>query len=747
MKISFIGTFPPRECGIGTFTKNLIDSVVAAPGTDGPNKVMVVAIDDNGQRYDYPKKVKHTIRQEEQADYLEAAAVINLSGADICVLQHEFGIFGGQNGIYILPLLYRLKIPLIVTLHTVLKTPSYNERAVMIEICKIAQRVVVMSQTAVDMLMEEYGVPEQKIAQIAHGVPDIQFDQLAAKKEFKLSAKRVLLTFGFIGRNKGIEVVLKALPAVVARYPQLVYIVLGKTHPNVIRHSGEEYRIFLMGLVKKLGIEKHVIFLNEFIDQTELFKYLSASDIYITPYTNEAQITSGTLSYAIGAGSAVISTPYWHAAELLSENRGRLFPFNDVQALSDIFLDLLDNPETMKTLRSNAFNYGREITWPKIGEKYVQLAETIVAQQPDVLVESETILDLLALPPFLLDHIQRLTDDTGIIQHAKYGIPNLKEGYCLDDNARALLMVLMTYKRNKHPLALRLSPTYLSYINYMQNPDGAFRNFLSFNRNFLDEVGSEDSFGRTIWSLGYLLGNAPNDAYYQTGREIFFDAMPNFVKLQSIRSIANTMVGICHYLKSNPMDEGMIEVLRQLANRLMADYALNRTDNWHWYESLLAYDNAFLPLALLHAAEFLNNEKVNQIALESMEFLTEITLKNGYLSIVGNEKWYQKDGESSMFAQQPLDALAMVLMFHQAFRLTGDQAYVKQLYTCFMWFLGENDLRISLYDFETKGCCDGLESYGVNRNQGAESTLAYLISHLSVLEAFEELTQLEAAHL
>jgi len=744
MKISFVGTFPPRECGIGAFTKNLFDSMIAESSSEWPIQGLVIAMDDNEQQYDYPKEVKLTIRQEEQGDYIQAASFINISGTDVCLLQHEFGIFGGRDGIYILPLLHRLKIPLIVTLHTVLKQPSYTQRAVMIEICKIAQCIVVMSHTAIKMLVEEYSVPESKIVQIAHGVPDIQFDQLTAKKEFKFTTRHVLLTFGFIGRNKGIEVVLKALPAVVAQHPQLVYIVLGKTHPNVIRHSGEEYRTFLLGLVKKLGIEKHVIFLNEFIDQTELFKYLSAADIYITPYTNEAQITSGTLSYAIGAGAAVISTPYWHAAELLSEGRGRLFPFHDVEALSTILLDLMDNPDVMKELRSKAYEYGREITWPKIGEKYSQLAKKIVAQQPHVLIESEQVLDLLALPPFLLDHVQRLTDDTGIIQHAKYGIPNLKEGYCLDDNARALLMVLMTYKRNKHPLALKLSPTYLSYINYMQNADGKFRNFLSFNRNFLDEIGSEDSFGRTIWSLGYLLGNAPNNAYYQTGREIFFNALPNFVKLKSIRSIANTMVGICHYLKSDPTDEGMIDVLRQLTNRLLADYALNRTKDWHWFESLLAYDNAFLPLALWHATEFLNHEKISQVALESMNFLSGITLKQGYLSIVGNEKWYNKGGEISMFAQQPLDALAMVLMFHQAFRVSGNQAYLKQLNTCFMWFLGENDLRLSLYDFETKGCCDGLENDGVNRNQGAESTLAYLIAHLSVLEAFEELTKLKS---
>lgn len=744
MKIAFIGTYPPRECGIGTFTQNLFHSTVGADVLVSGSEGFVVAIDDNGLHYDYPKEVKLTIRQEEQTDYLEAANVIDLSGADVCILEHEFGIFGGQNGIYILPLLYRLKIPLIVTLHTVLKTPSYNQKAVMTEICKIAQSVVVMSQTAVDMLSEVYQVPADKIARIAHGVPDIQFDQLLAKKEFKLSSKQVLLTFGFIGRNKGIETVLRALPEVVKKYPQLVYIVLGKTHPNVVRHAGEEYRVFLAGLVKQLGIEKHVVFLNEFIGQAELFKYLSASDIYITPYTSEAQITSGTLSYAIGAGNAVISTPYWHAAELLADGRGRLFNFHDSPALTEILLELLDHPEQMWQLRKNAFDYGREITWPKIGEKYLELAESIVEIGLDIESGNPMILDPLTLPPFLLDHVQRLTDDTGIIQHAKYGIPNLKEGYCLDDNARALLMVLMTYKRNKHPLALKLSPTYLSYINYMQTQDGMFRNFLSFNRNFLDEVGSEDSFGRTIWSLGYLLGNAPNDAYYQTGREIFFAAVPNFTSLKSIRSIANTIVGVCHYLKSNPTDEGMIKILETLTNRLLADYDIHRSDDWQWFESLLAYDNAFLPLALLHAAEFLHDPRVLEVARESMDFLSDVTLRNGYLSVVGNQDWYSRDREQSMFAQQPLDALAMVLMFHQAFRLTKDQSYIQKLYTCFMWFLGENDLRVSLYDFETKGCCDGLESSGVNRNQGAESTLAYLISHLSVLEAFEEITKMDA---
>jgi len=744
MKLAYIGTYFPRECGIGTFTKNLVGSMVSdnGIGTKANNR-FVVALNDHEQLYPYPEEVRLVIQQEQQADYLEAANFINLSGADLCILEHEFGIFGGQNGVYILPLLHRLEIPLVVTLHTILNAPSYNEKAVLIEICKIASKIVVMSHKAIGFLTSIYDVPKEKIAFIEHGVPDIHFNQAQSKKEFKLDDKKVLLTFGFIGRNKGIETVIKALPRLIAKYPDVLYMVLGKTHPNVLRHSGEEYRNYLHRLIKGLNLADHVLFLNEFIDEKELFKYLSASDIYITPYLNEAQITSGTLSYAMGLGCAVISTPYWYATELLADGRGRLFNFNNSDELATIFEELLDKPDLLKGLQKKAREYGRKITWPKIGEKYLALADSILAEPRETVVKKETIVDPLLLPPFSLAHIKRLTDDTGIIQHAKFGIPNLKEGYCLDDNARALLMVLMAYRQKKDSLALELSPIYLSYIHYMQNKDGTFRNFLSFNRNFLDEIGSEDSFGRTIWALGYLLGNAPNDAYYQTGKLMFFDAAPNFEKLRSVRSIANTMIGISYYLRSNPSDDVMTERLRNFAHTLIKHYEDNSTGDWKWFEPLLAYDNGILPLALLHSAEILNDDKITRTALDTMNFLTGITLKDGYLSIIGNKEWYKKDGERSMFAQQPIDALAMVLMYHQAFHLTKNKEYLNKLYTSFMWFLGENDLRMSLYDFETKGCCDGFENYGVNRNQGAESSLAYLISHLTVLQAYEEFYKLD----
>jgi glycosyltransferase involved in cell wall biosynthesis len=739
MKIAIVGTYPPRECGIGTFTKNLLNSIlVHNEGREDRYEGFVIALNDNNLIYEYPEEVKLTIRQEHQEDYLKAVKFINLSGADLCILEHEFGIFGGQNGVYILPLLHRLEVPLIVTVHTILKAPSYNEKAVLQEVCKMAHKIVVMSHKAIEFLVSIYNVPEEKIVFIEHGVPDIQFNQEKSKTEFKLGSKKVLLTFGFIGRSKGIETVIKALPKVVEKHPDVIYIVLGKTHPNVLRHSGEEYRIFLLRLVKSLHLEEHVMFLNEFINVQDLFKYLSASDIYITPYLNEAQITSGTLSYAVGVGSAVISTPYWHAAELLADGRGRLFNFNDVKSLASILTELLDKPEELNELRSKALDYGRKITWPKIGQKYIGLAENILKEEHKVIIKQDTVLDLLTLPSFSLNHIIRLTDDTGIIQHAKFGIPNLKEGYCLDDNARALLMVLMAYRQKKDIRALELSPIYLSYIHYMQNANGTFRNFLSFSRNFLDEVGSEDSFGRTIWALGYLLGNAPNDAYYQTGRLVFFNASPNFEKIKSIRGIANTMIGISYYLKSNPADDSMTERLRNMAHILIKHYEENETPDWKWFESLLAYDNGILPLALLHSAEILNDDKITKTAIQSMSFLTGHTLQNNYLSIVGNEKWYQKEGERSVFAQQPIDAMAMVLMYHQAYRVTKDKDYLNKLYTSFLWFLGENDLRMSLYDFETQGCCDGFESYGVNRNQGAESSLAYLISHLTVLQAYEE---------
>lgn len=739
MKIIYISTYVPRECGIGTFTNNLLKSAQKENSKQEDSiEYEVVAINDTDQVYQYPPEVKFIIQQENQEDYLNAADYIN-GAANCCVLEHEYGIFGGQNGIYILPLLSRLKIPLVVTLHTVLEKPSYNERAVLTEICKMSLFIVVMSNKAIGLLQRIYSVPIEKIVFVPHGVPEFPQLQAEAKEHLELTNKNLLLTFGFIGRNKGIETVIKALPKVINRFPNVLYIVLGKTHPNVLKHSGEEYRVYLESLVDQLSLKNHVLFVNEFIDQEDLLTYLSACDIYITPYINEAQITSGTLSYAIGAGTAVLSTPYWHAKELLKEGRGRLFNFKDVDGLGSLLTELLGDPTKLKELRETAQHYGKQITWPKIAEKYIEIFNSVVTTVRIHTPKKRVELNLEKLPVFSLEHVKRLTNHVGIIQHATYALPNYKEGYCLDDNARALLITLMAYKEYKDPTALSLIPTYLSYIHYMQREDGKFQNFLGFDNVFLDKTGSEDSFGRTIWALGYLFNSAPCDGYYQLGNEMFFKAALNFDSLRSIRSIAYTIMGICFYLEYKPNDEGMIERMRNLVRRIIDEYNTNISEEWHWFETLLAYDNAILPLSLLQAAKFLNDDSVTSIGLKTMAFLDNITLKNGYLSIVGNQQWYHKDKNASQFGQQPLDVLATVLMFNQAFQLTGQKEYLEKMYISFMWFFGENDLRISLYDYETKGCCDGLESYGVNRNQGAESTLSYLIAYTTVHHTFNNL--------
>jgi glycosyltransferase involved in cell wall biosynthesis len=743
MKIAYISTYPPRECGIATFNYNLMRAVGANFPKAGKNynNGFVVALTDseNLQEYEYPEEVKYTIRQNHQKDYIRAASFINTSDADICLLEHEFGIYGGESGIYILPLLNRLEKPLISILHTVLREPSYVQRIIIREIAEQSSKIIVMSHRAVEFLTNIYEIPLDKIQIIEHGVPNVEAPENNPVKSLsQFKNHRVLLTFGLISRNKGLETVIKALPAIVDKHPDVIYVVLGNTHPGVLKNSGEEYRDHLKTLAAKLNVSRHLSFINKFVSEEELVNYLSAAEIYVTPYLNEAQITSGTLSYAIGAGAAVVSTPYWHATELLADNRGRLFDFKNVDELTLILKDLLDNERHINQLKENAYQYGLHLRWPVIGAEYIKAAQEACATHDfsDKILKN-SIVDPEIMPKFSLTHVRRLTDDTGIVQHAKYGIPNLKEGYCLDDNSRALIMALMAQQRNNSKDAFELLPVYLSYIHYMQTEDGNFRNFLSFNRQYLDEVGSEDSFGRTIWALGYLIGCSSSNSYKEFGIEIFHKSLPHFKALTHLRGMANAVIGISLYLKAIPGDEGMVAELVRLTQPLMDSYEENQTEDWQWFEEKMTYDNGILPLALLHSCEITGNEKVRQVALKTMAFLDKHTLSGGYLSPVGNDGWFYKGGTFPTFDQQAIETMAMVLMYFQAYQIFRKPQYIEKMFLCYKWFLGENSLRAPLYDHETKGCCDGLLPTGINRNQGAESTLAYLISHLTVLKAFE----------
>jgi glycosyltransferase involved in cell wall biosynthesis len=736
-KFAYIATYPPRQCGIGTFTRNKLLAMTANTNAEEAHEAVVIALNEDGQQYDYPPEVGFVIKQHVQDDYMEAATFINNCGADICILEHEYGIFGGEDGVYILSLLQRLRIPFIAVLHTIVREPSYQQKKILQQITGLAARVVVMTQKAVELLTAHYPVREDQIDVIEHGVPDMQFHQKTCKEELGFAGKKLMLTFGLISRNKGIETVIRALPPVIAKHTDLVYVVLGKTHPAVARHSGEEYRNELTTLTHELQLDEHVLFLDEFVDEEKLVKFLCAADIYSTPYLNEAQITSGTLAYAVGSGSAVLSTPYWHAAELATKGVVRLFDFGDEVALSIMLLDLLNRPENMSHLQEKARNYGRQTVWSAIGKKYIQLADEILLELVPGLAK-RAAMDSPLLPVFSLDHVKRLTDHLGIIQHAKYTVPNWKEGYCLDDNARALLMTAMAGKEKRTPDISMLMNVYLGYIHYMQKDSGDFCNFLGFNRQLKDAVCSEDAFGRTIWALGYMLGHPSRDTYDELAKEIFYRAVPHFDEIHSPRALANIMIGISYYMRHSPADLQMRTRLRNYATELANLYHAHSSPGWKWFESYVTYDNGLLPLAMLHAAVVLKDEQFKEIALESTAFLADITLDKGYFSPVGNTHWYVKDGSRSAYGQQPVDAMAMVLLFRKAYQVTGQEKYLQQMMTCFRWFLGRNELLTSLYDAESKGCADGLEKHGINRNQGAESTLAYLIARLAVAQVAEK---------
>ena len=739
MKIAYLSSYTPRECGIATFNYNLIRAINDG-NPDGSLNGFVVAMNDSDdpEEYDYPTEVKFKVRQEHQKDYIKAAEYINNSDVGACIIQHEFGIYGGESGVYLLPLIERLNKPLITVLHTVLREPSFMQQIIIREIAKQSSKIVVMSRRAVEFLKNIYNIPEEKIQLIEHGVPHLEpAENNPVKNLTSFKDKSVLFTFGLISRNKGLETVVKALPAIVANHPNVMYIVLGNTHPGVRKNSGEEYRDSLKKLAKSLNVEEHLTFINQFVSEEELHNYLTACDIYVTPYLNEAQITSGTLSYAVGSGAAVISTPYWHAQELLEHGRGRLFDFKDFESLAVSVNDLLDNPQKLDELKKNAFVYGLKLRWPAIGREYTALLQDSVAQPISLKNKARYVIDYETIPEFNLTHVRRLTDDTGIVQHAKYGIPNLKEGYCLDDNSRALIMALMAYEQNKSKEALDLLPIYLSYIQYMQLDDGNFRNFLSFRREYLDDVGSEDSFGRTIWALGYLIKSAPNNSYREFAEELFQRSIPHFKALYHLRGLANTAIGLSYYLQAHPHNEELIEQLNNLTDPLIDAYQNNKSENWHWFEDKLSYDNAILPLALLHSAEITGNDRVMDIAYESIDFLDSLTLSKGYLSPVGSDGWYYRNGNMAIFDQQAIESMAMVLMYFKAYDVSGEKQFLSKMYLCYQWFLGENTLRLPLYDHETKGCCDGLQPGGLNRNQGAESTLAYFISHLLVLKGLE----------
>ena len=735
LNIAFVGNYLPRMCGIATFTTDLCEATSKQLGR-GSN-VFTVAINDTEQGYAYPSRVEFAIQRNKQSDYYEAANFLNASNADVVCVQHEYGIYGGWDGIYILSLIASLSVPVVVVLHTVLKNPTPNQKKIIQEMAQRASHLVVMSNLAITMLQEVYGISAKKIRMFYHGTPDFtSLDNGHYKKRFKVEGNQTLLTFGLLSPNKGIETVIRALPSIVKEFPKLIYVVLGKTHPNVLKEYGEKYRTSLVALVEELGLQEHVIFDNRFVNLEELYAWLMAADIYITPYLNEAQIVSGTLAYAIGAGNAIISTPYWYAKEILADGRGRLINFGDSAELSLTLRDLLSNKFTLKSLREKTYKFGRQMRWEKVAKNYLDLFRQIASEKQQKPLALKTPTLLLREPSFDLSHLKRLTDDTGLIQHAKYIVPDRHTGYCLDDNSRALMLCAWANFLVQSDEAKELVSTYFSFTQYMQNPDGNFRNFIDYQRHFLDEKGSDDACGRALWALGYIIWRPPRNAYRSLARECFFKALTH-VRGLNLRGKALAMLGLTAYLRCYQGDESCTALLKECADYLLALYKDVATEDWKWFETIICYDNGIIPMALFQTFEILREDKYLQVAKETLDFLEKATSLNGRFSLVGTRGWYKKGGDRAQYDQQPIDATAMVLAYQSAYRATQDKEYLKKMRRAFGWFLGENDMGMSLYDHETKGCADGLLLEGVSLNQGGESTVSFLMALLAVIEEYE----------
>ncbi len=746
--IAFVGDYLPRACGIATFTHDLCEAV--AKQAESLHDVFTVAINDRPQGYPYSNRVRFEVRESVQTDYRLAADFLNINQVWAICLQHEYGIFGGTCGAHILAMLKRIRRPLVTTLHTVLKEPTEQQHAVMREICRLSGRAVVMSDIAHEILHDVYEIPKEKIVTIPHGAPDVPFiDPSFYKDKFGVEGKKVLLTFGLVSPGKGIEYVIEALPEIIAKHPDVVYIILGATHPHIKRETGEEYRNSLTRRVHELGLTDNVIFQNRFVELEELCEFLGAADIYVTPYLNEAQITSGTLAYAMGAGKATISTPYWHATELLASDRGRLVPFRDAGAITAQVIDLLDNETQRHAMRKRAYNYCRKMIWSRVAQNYLDLyteaseswierQRTIVAVVDDV----KGVEEQDELPEVDLRHLRTITDDTGMLQHSLYCTPNRSHGYCTDDNARALIVTVLHWNLIRDESVLPLMQIYLSFLAHaMDEETGRFRNFMNYDRSFSEIVGSEDSHARALWSLGMAVAMCPHESMIALATRLFTQALLPVGSFASPRAWSFTIVGIHAYLRRFGGDSDARRFREMLTERLAKHFTDNMSDDWPWCENVVTYANAKLPHALLMSGKWMQRDDIIDLGKKTLAWLMEVqTNEDGFLSVIGTDGWYVRGGQKAMFDQQPIEAHALVDACLEAYRVTRESHWVDLARRAFNWFLGDNDLRTPLHDFTTGGCRDGLHPDRVNQNQGAESTLAWLMSLLMMHELQMEQT-------
>jgi glycosyltransferase involved in cell wall biosynthesis len=727
--MALIGNHLPRQCGIATFTTDLHTAITQ--GASPAIQTMVLAMNSPGQLLDYPDCVRFEIEEASISSYRRAAQFLNSSEAQVVSLQHEYGIFGGKAGSHILTLLRELRVPVVTTLHTILKTPSVIQKTVLNEVISLSDRLVVMSEQGAETLQQLHHVSPDRIDVIPHGIPTAAPGS-RGKVALGLAHCPVIMTFGLLSPDKGIEYVLEAMPEILRKEPKTMFVILGATHPHVKEQQGESYRLSLMNLARSLGIERHVVFHDRFVDDRELAEFLSAADIYVTPYLNMEQSTSGTLARAVAAGRAVISTPYWHARELLADDRGILVPVRDAQAIAQAVDELLGNPEKRSAMGTKAANHGLSMAWSTVARDYLRSFEhALQEQRPRRPVATKRYLSPPAdLPEVNLNHLQAMSDDTGMFQHARYDVPRYEDGYCLDDNARALLLVTMLEDSSelKPTTARSLGSRYLSFVDYAFDKNTKrFRNFMTYARQWNEEIGSEDSHARAIWALGTLHSRSTDTNRQKLGEELFLTALQKIVEFTSPRAWAYGLLGIHEFIVKTPIDNKVQAIRTTLVSRLAELFQKNKEPGWDWFEPYATYCNARLSQAMLVSGHDMGSEEVMQIGYRSLQWLVDIQRsEDGYFSPIGSEGFYSKNSVRALFDQQPVEAAGMVSACLEALRIGGNEEWGVQARRAFDWFLGQNHLQIPIYDAATGGCCDGLHRDGVNQNQGAESTLSFL---------------------
>jgi glycosyltransferase involved in cell wall biosynthesis len=734
-RVAFIGNSLPRRCGIATFTTDLEQAI--SKSREGM-ETSIVAMTDHGQAYDYPPVVGVEINDGRVEDYFRAADFLNAGQFEVVCLQHEFGIFGGEAGGHILALLSRLTMPVVTTLHTVLSEPTPAQRRVLLGVIEASSRIVVMAEKARELLRGVYGAPADKIEVIPHGIPDFPFvEPDEAKAKFGFAGRSVILTFGLLSPNKGVEVMIDAMPSILESRPDAVYVVLGATHPNLVRDQGEAYRESLIARAKKRGVASQVVFLDQFVDRATLLGFISMCDVYVTPYLNEAQMTSGTLAYSFGLGKAVVSTPYWHARELLADGRGVLVPFADPIVIGREIAHLMTDDARREAMRKRAYAASRSMTWERTAERYIAVFDNArrgyrlrVVARPDQIASARG----LAPPALQIDHLLVMCDDTGIFQHAIHSVPDRLHGYCVDDNARALLLACALGAPGGQRLSEPLTGRFAAFVQHAWNPDlKRFRNFMSFGRAWLEDKGSEDSHGRTLWALGECARGDVSPSRRRWAASLFAQALPTTELFRSPRTWAFTLLGLDGYCAVNADDMFARRMRRQFADRLMAILKAVATEEWVWFEEGLSYDNARLPQALITTGLSLREPAYVEAGLRSLRWLvTQQTTPAGLFRPVGSKSFGDKRKPPRPFDQQPLEAAATISACLAAWRADGEAEWKVNAERAFAWFLGANDLSAPLVDLETGSCRDGLHPDRANENRGGESVLSYLMSQSEI---------------